>query len=203
MVAALGAAGCGVAPGVVPSLPGVSTSRDAGLSGLAPMELDPTLPLERLVFVIVMELIRLSLADRNVLPDPRDPAPERRVARSVPSCAAAPSRSIWIKYGPHLLATMREFTGIRSPPTARISISANSLDASARAPKSAALEFNVRPPAFQGLNLLPVGRAGSGIVGAGLEADTKLDIGVVFLGLSYSPNASSSTIQTLLKFSLR
>jgi hypothetical protein len=50
--------------------------------------------------------------------------PDRRVAASLPSCVAIPSRNRWLKYGPHRRATKRELTGIRSPPMARKSISA-------------------------------------------------------------------------------
>lgn len=167
MVAAAGEAPC-VALGVVPSPPGDKVS-DEGLSVEPPKEF---------AFVMVTELILLLLLAR--FPEPDEPL---NVAVSVPSCAAAPSRKIWMKYGPHLRATMRELTGIRSPPTARISISANSFDARARAPSSVALGLSVRPPACHGDNL-PFGSAGNGIVGAGDEAETNPDMGVVFRGLS-------------------
>lgn len=165
-MAAAGDVPC-VAPGVVFSEPGDRVSEELGFSD------EP--PREELEFVMVMELILLRLLDSA--DDPLN------VAVSVPSCAAVPSRKIWMKYGPHLRATIREFTGIRSPPTARISISANSLDARARAPSSVAFELSVRPPACHGDNLL-FGSGGNGIVGAGDEAETNPDIGVVFLGLS-------------------
>jgi len=73
--------------------------------------------------VMVRLLFRLGLL-RNIFSG-------RSVPPSFPSCVAAPSRSSWMKYGPHLLATSREFTGMRSPPTQRISISEISLRLSA------------------------------------------------------------------------
>src|ERR1700722_16304393 len=97
---------------------------------------------------------------------------------------------------------MREFTGIRSPPTARISISASSRKFKAAFPSSSAAFESVRPPAendqgFTGPD------AGWKIMPIGEEEDTKPDIGDVLRGLSYKPNASSSTIQTFVKLRRR
>jgi hypothetical protein len=76
-----------------------------------------------------------------------------------------------------------------------MSMSANSRNPSAAVPKSSAALDNERPPIAQPvLGLRP--RDG---VGKGELAETKPDIGETFLGLSYNPKASSSTMQTFEK----
>ena len=73
--------------------------------------------------------------------------PDLSVTASLPSCVAAPSRRSWTKYGPHRRATTRELTGMRSPETHRISMSASSRIASAFSPSSSDARECALPPA--------------------------------------------------------
>lgn len=84
---------------------------------------------------------------------------------------------------------------MRSPPTQIISMSANSRDPIAIWPKSSAALDKERPPAVQPALVL---RLNDGAENGEL-AEMNPDIGAVFLGLSYNPKASSSTIQTFEK----
>jgi len=91
----------------------------------------------RLLGVMVMADARSGLLDK----------PERSVTESLPSCVAVPSRKSWTKYGPQRRATIRELTGIRSPPMHKMSMSDNSRISKALSPSSSlALEW-ARPPA--------------------------------------------------------
>ena len=104
----------------------------------------------------------------------------RRVAASLPSCVAVPSRRSCTKYGPHLRATMRELIGTRSPLTQRMSMSDNSRSPRTIWPRSSAAFENERPPAVQP-PLVPKLNEGTE---NGELAETKPDIGAAFLGLS-------------------
>jgi hypothetical protein len=76
-----------------------------------------------------------------------------------------------------------------------MSISAISRIPSAAVPNSSAAFDNVRPPAAHPALLAWIADGAE----RGELAEIKPDIGETFLGLSYNPKASSSTIQTFEK----